>query len=338
MLNESIKTKVFEYLEVHTKAGDWSVIYPSIESRHSIVYHLSSPHYPSELALKVYSVKSLVRIKSQYNAIEKFYLSNSNDDCRYRMPKPYGLFEEDGFYIMEWVSGKALSEILWKNCFFKGQLQKNIRKSYKWLSHYHSSANLRIKKIDLLKYSKSIEANIKKRNSQNFFNNDLIFQAGFETLRAFENNFTGHETYHADLHGDLNLGNIIIDNNQTIGIDVGPGPHLPIQNDLAQMLTHICTNYFLMLPRSDMRDDVSKWEIFNVVLDAYGYPKDSKLLDFFLFVFLHQLLQRWVITEYFHRENEKHTRTYTLLGKWRIYNCSAIVEGLTKVINERYLK
>ena len=338
MLTESIKDKVLDYLKVYTKADDWSVIHPGIVSRHSIVYRCVSPCFSSDLALKVYSIKSPVRIKSQYNAIENFYNLNKGDNCKYRMPKPYGLFEVDGFYVMEWVPGKALSDILWKNCFFKGRLQKNIQKSYKWLKHYHSSANLRIKDIDFLKYSKSIESHIKRRGSQDFFNDNLVFKAGFETLQAFAGNFIGYETYHANLHGDLNLGNIIINEKNIIGIDAGAGAHLPIQNDIAQMLTHICTNYFLMLPRSDMHDEMPKWEIFNVVLDAYNYSDDKKAREFFLFVFLHQLLQRWIATQYFHKKNENHTSTHFLLGKWRMYNCSVIVEGLTKVINERYLK
>ena len=337
MLTEQIKSKVFEYLKDLTKTDDWDVINSGIEARQSVVYRLVSQQYPSELALKVYKTKSSAPIKLQYDSLENFHLKNKNK--KFRIPKPYGLFKEDGFYIMEWVYGEPLSKILWKNCFFKGPLQKNILRSYEWLNNYHSHANLNIKEIDFSKYSRSIELSLEKCGSQSFFNENPLFKHSFETLKAFESNFVGYETYHADLHGDLNLGNIIIDDNSVIGIDIGARLHLPVQNDIAQMLTHICTNYFLMLPRSAMREDISTWDIFNVVLDAYKYSDDKKARDFFLFVFLHQLIQRWITTHYYNKENKNSAFTYHVpLGKWRMYNCSVIIEGITKVINERYLK
>lgn len=341
MLSELIKTKVFEHLKVRTKTDNWNIIFPEIDSIEAIVYRLSSPDYHKDLALKVYHdrrVLSSSKGQSQYSAIERFYSANNDKNCRYRTPEPYGLFTEDGFYILEWVTGKNLRDILWRNCLHKKNLQKYIKEASAWVSSYHSQANLNIAEVDVSRYLQRINSSILSLEAQHFCSNNQIFQAGFETLKTYAEYFVGYETRHADIHGDLNLGNIIIDHNYITGIDIGSNVHAPIQNDLTQMLHYICINYFNMLTRSDMRKEMREWEIFNVTLNAYKYGNEPKEREFFLFVFLYQSLIGWVSVHHTHQNYKEHTQLFIILGKWRFYNSSMIVKSLTKVINDVYLK
>ncbi|KAG1660444.1 Guanylate kinase [Nymphon striatum] len=189
----------------------------------------------------------------------------------------------------------------------------------------------------LLEELTNLENNSKRIGAQNFVKNSAIFQEGLSTLNEFGNQFHAHKTFHADIHGDLNLGNIILGDSYVTGIDIGATISAPIENDIAQMLNYISINYFNMLTRIDMRKPFKEWEILNVVLDSYGYSTDEKSRNFFIYVFLYQVLRRWLSVQDIHKPNRDHAAKFKMLGRWRLHNSSALVQGLTKSINERFL-
>ncbi len=340
MLDETLKTKIIKHLVDSTGAESWSLVGDEIKSTDCFVYRLSSPNYPEDIALKLYHQDKSSKKEPHYAAIKRFSSSLNMHNTKYKVPKPYGFFEDENCFLMEWATGEDIETLLWKNVASKKHQQSLIIDAYSWLKHFHSEANPSIRKVDIEFYATNITLQSQSLKMQELSDNNAIFKAGFKTLVSFSQQFTDYETRHADIHGDLNLSNIIMDEHHVTGIDIGAMNFAPIEHDMTLMLNYICITYINMLTRFDMRKPVSTWEIFNVALDAYGYSKEKKARDFFVFVFLYQMLRRWVSGYYLQKTSVRHenkTLAITLLEKWRLHNSSVIVKALTRVINERLL-
>jgi len=333
MLTETLKIKIIKYLADYTNAEDWGFVGEKIESTDCNVYRLSSLYYPKDIALKIYHLDKTKKKFKHYSVVERYSKLLNKPESRYRVPKAIGFFPEDNCFLMEWVSGLSLKDKLWKNCFSKNNIQAYIKETCHWLKHYHQQAGLEMKLVDTSRYL----SNIKEHGFNSDVNHNVIFKSGVETLTKFEKMIIGFEALHSDVHGDLNLSNIIIGDDHVTGIDIGGIKNLPVEDDLAQLLNYLCVNYFNMLTRFDIRKPQETWEIFNVVLDAYDYPKDNKSRDFFLFVFMYQMLYRWISISNIHNPGREKTLVFFFLGKWRLYNSALIVKELTKLINQKFL-
>ncbi len=337
MLTESVKQKIIEYLASQTNVQEWNFVGNKIESTDCYVYRLSSPFYLKDIAVKIYHSDKTLKINKHYSAIKRFSVFLNKPKSKYRVPEPYGLISDNHMFLMEWIEGETLKNKLWRNCFSKVNLQRFIKDAFIWLKCFHKHANPIIKKVDINSYTKNIELHSQLSSISNGCLDDPIFITGVEILNRFSQQFFDYETMHVDIHGDLNLSNIIINENHITGIDISAYKSEPIEHDITQMLNYICVNYFNMLTRFDIHKPQDTWEIFNVALDAYEYPKEKKSRDFLLFVFLYQMLYRWISIRKTHSLGKEKTLTFFFLGKWRLYNSSVIVKSLTKMINEKYL-
>ena len=333
MLTDTLQNKIIDYLKSKTKTDNWLINGAGIEANDSIVYRFSSENHEQDYALKLYHHEKSTKLNPHYSAIKRFAALLNNIHSRYRVPEPIALFAEENCFLMEWANGYSLKDTLWKHCFNKKQLQIHITDASLWLKHYHQSANLEMKQVDTSRYLKNLQKHIINSNAEDLLNDNEIFKLGFEALNSFEKSLDFIETYHADLHGDLNLANFIVGDNLITGIDIGGSEHLPIEDDIAQMLNYMCVNYFNMLTRFDIQKPQETWEIFNVVLDAYGYSSDPQKRRFFLFVFLYQMLYRWISIKKTHDLGKEKTMTFFFLGKWRLYNSAVIVKSLSSLIN-----
>ncbi len=335
MLTEPLKTKIIHYLNKKTNSNSWEIIYPEIHSTEAIVYRITNPNYPIDIALKAFNKDHSFKAVKQYSAFERFSIAFKAVEGKYRVPKTYGSFLEDNCFLIEWITGYSLREILWKNCLRKTTIQTHIKASNRWLKHYHQNANLKFSQVDHLRYLNAMDTHRKKLDVEELCGLNSIFIAGREILNEFSKIFSDYQALHADIHGDLSLKNILINEDYVAGIDIGANYSAPIVDDITQMLSYICINYFNMLTKTDMRKSPEFWEIFNLVLDAYQYPTQKQDRDFFLFVFLYQMLNRWISAYSYHKTNSECTVSIKLLGKWRLYNSASIVSGLTAIINKK---
>jgi len=335
MLKGPLKTKIIKYLNNKTSVQGWEINHPEIYSNEAIVYRFSNTNYPIDVALKLFNQEHRFKVEKQYSAFERFSKTLNIVDGKYRIPETYGLFLEDDCFLMEWITGHSLRQLLWKNCLRKSTIQNHIKSSCNWLSYYHEHANLEKKQVDILRYIRYIESNRKSEVIEELCSHNKIFVEGFKTLKQFSHSFSGYRALHADIHGDMSLKNIIINESHIAGIDIGGDYSAPIVDDISQMLSYICINYFNILTRLDMKRSPEFWEIFNLMLDSYKYPNKQKDRDFFLFVFLFQMLKRWMSAYTFHKNDSEYSLLIRLLGKWRLYNSAVIVRGISQVINKK---
>ncbi len=333
MLSNELKNKIIDYLKNEIYIDQWDIVGPGIESNDSVVYKFACKNHSKAYALKRYHPEKTNKIMPHYSALERFAKLLNKSDSNYRVSAPVFVFLEDHCFLMEWVEGHSLKDTLWKHCFNKNKLQTHITAASLWLHTYHQSADMKLKSVDTNRYLNNLQNHINASNNESYFLSETVFSDAKETLINFQNKIGDVEAIHADLHGDLNLANLIVNENCITGIDISATDHLPVEDDLAQMLNYICVNYFNMLTRFDIQKPQNTWEIFNVVLDAYGYPKETKSRDFFLYVFMYQMLYRWVSIKNTHEHGKEKNLTFYLLGKWRLYNSKVIVENLNKVIN-----
>lgn len=338
MLNESLKTRIIDHLVIYTGSEGWEFIGTKIDSTDCMVYRLSSPSYSKDIALKLYHKDKSSKKEPHYSAIQRFSTQLNLENLRYRTPEPYGLLRDDDCFLMEWVTGKSIEDLLWKNFLSKDRQQSLIVDAFTWLNHFHNQPNSCLKAVDIELYIDNIKSQFERLKVEELSTDNPVFKAGFDSLVSYSSQFFGYETQHADIHGDLNLSNLLIDEEHVTGIDIGATEFAPVENDLTLTLNYICITYLNMLTRFDLRKSVSTWEIFNVALDAYKYPKDKKSRDFFLFVFLYQMLRRWLVGYYLQKTSARHdkkTLPIVLLEKWRLRNTEIIVKGLIRAINER---
>jgi len=335
MLSNRLKNKIIDYLKNEIFIDQWDIVGTGIESNDSIVYKFVCKNYPKAFALKHYHSGKANKIMPHYLALDRFSKLMNKRNSSYRVSEPVFVFLDDDCFLMEWIEGVSLKDTLWKHCFNKKKLQAHIYEASFWLQMYHQSADTKFKPVDTYRYLNNLQNHMSASNNENYFLSETVFSDAKETLINFQNKIGDVEAINADLHGDLNLANLIVTENCITGIDIGATDHLPVEDDLAQLLNYICVNYFNMLTRFDIKKPQDTWEIFNVVLDAYGYPKDNKNRDFFLYVFMYQMLYRWISIKNTHELGKEKNLTFYLLGKWRLYNSKVIVKNLSKVINKK---
>jgi len=330
MLSDELKNKVLQSLRDKTGLQSWTVNKSPIVARNCVVYRLSCDQHLTDIALKIYSNDQASRqLQSQYEVIKGFSETLNKKKFQYRVPEPYGSFVEDNCFLMEWALGESLDIRVWKYFYYEKKQFSDITKAYRWLKQYHQVANPILQKIDLNYFPDQLIEHIQKHNGQSLLENNVIFSEGLKLINEHGLSFSNLEVMHASLHGDFTPTNILIDKDAVTGIDIGKGSSQPIEIDMALMLNYIVIDNLNMLSKAHLKKAPETWSILNTVLDAYGYPRDKSQRQFFLFVFLFEMLRRWLIL------NNRNNKNPRLIDRWRLRNTVRIVAGISAVLTKQ---
>lgn len=126
-----------------------------------------------------------------------------------------------------------------------------------------------------------------------------------ESLESILEQYQHFETLHAKNHGDFKPSSILTDDQKVTAIDLHATSLEPVANDMALMTSYIVIEYPNMLSRFHLKKPTTGWEIPMLAMEAYEYPKDEKQRNFFLLMFLYQLLRRWIVIEDRYKNQKK---------------------------------
>ncbi len=329
MLSDKLKEQILQYLRDKTGLQDWILKKPHIKARTCMVYRFSCSTYSTDIALKIYSNNTAgQQLQNQYQALKDFSVKLNKLSSQYRVAEPYGSLNEDNCFLMEWAPGESLDYRLWRYVYSEKHQFLDIRQTYCWLKKYHQVAKSCLQKTDVSYFSDQLEQYIQSHKGQTLLEEDVVFSEGIKVLKAQLSIFLNFRTMHANLHGDFTPTNILIGSEVITAIDMGRGASFPIEIDMALMLNYIVIDYPNMLTKRHMKKAPETWSILNTVLDAYEYPSSKAQRQFFLIIFLYQMLRRWLII------NDRNKNNPRIIDRWRLRNSARIVEGISEVLNQ----
>ncbi len=331
MLSVDLQQQIVRQLGKQTAVENWVITGPVIESRECIIYKASGTTYPHAIAIKVYRDRKKRKNNAmpQYAALERFAPLLNTADSPYRVPVAYGSFPEQRTFLMEWVEAPTLEYHLWRYCYHRGQQQSGIRRTFGWLRAFHEQADHEVKPANIKRYKDRLQQFIEQQDGGALLEKNAVFHAGVECLVNLAGYFERLNVAHARLHGDFTPSNMLIGDDVVTAIDITGAQLLPVAEDIGLQLSYIATGYPNMLPRSDMKKPPSQWPLLAVILKAYAYPQGDGQRRFLLYVFLYQLLRRWVVIAY---RNEE--RRMPLVDCWRLRNSEMIVAGVCRTLEK----
>lgn len=331
MISADLQQQILQQLSQRTGCDDWSLSGPVIEARECRVQKVSSHGYPHAVALKIYRDQQPRKNKKmpQYAALERFAPLLNTGDSEFRIPQAYGSYPEQRIFLMEWVDAPSLEERLWRYCYSQRTQQADMRRTFGWLRQFHQSADLTHKPVNIERYPHRLQQFIVEHEGAALMVSNAVFRTGIGCVRQLTAHFSDLHSEHARAHGDFTPSNILLGDDATTAIDITGVQLLPVVEDLTLQLSYIAIGYPNMLTRMDFKHLPEKWPLLEVVLDAYGFPDDEEQRRFLLYVFLYQLLRRWLVIA--HRN--KYRRT-PLLDRWRLRNSQMIVAGVTRALEQ----
>jgi len=326
MINSDLRIKITKTLEKKTGVNNWSLSGPEIEARECVIYRATSSKFTFDIAIKVY--RKIIKNNSilQHDILKKLNDTLNINNNENFVPKVFGSFPEHGTFLMEWVNSPPLERRLWRYFYSKKRVQNDINRTYKWLKSFHDITSVENKKVDIDFYTATLNECIRNHKMSVKLLENKVFQFGKLCFENYKNNYFNFKTAHALLHGDFTPSNILIDDTKVTGIDIFGNQNLPVANDISLQLSYIAIEYPNMLTRYDFTYPPEEWPLLKVVLEAYEYPKNQEQLKFLLFVFLYQLLRRWVII--FNRNHMNNS----ILDRWRLRNTEMIVNHLSSIL------
>lgn len=337
MLANDLQQQVIQQLSVRTAVADWVISGPVIAARECVLYKAASVNHPHNIAIKVYRDQQPRKRNTlpQYEALERFApllnTTQNGTQSEYRVPVGYGSFPQQRTFLMEWVEALSLQHRLWRNCYHKTRQQSDMRRTFAWLRQFHQHADRALKPVNINRYPNRLQQLIQGYDHDSLLTelltDNAIFQSGLACITALSAQFSGLSVAHAKLHGDFTPSNVLIDAQAVTAIDITGKQLLPVTEDISLQLAYIAIGYPNMLTRMDMRQPPADWPLLEMVLEAYGYPQDEQQRRFLLYVFLFQLLRRWLVIA----QRNKQRRT-PLLDRWRLRNSQMIVAGVTQAL------
>ncbi|MEZ5536528.1 MAG: phosphotransferase [Thiolinea sp.] len=331
MISADLQQQIMQQLSQCTGCDDWVISESVIEARECVVYKISSSSYPRAVAIKIYRDRQPKKNKvmPQYAALKRFSALLNQADSEFRVPQAYGSFPEQRVFLMEWIDAPALERRLWRYCYSKNIQQSDMRRTFAWLNHFHQQGDLSAKPVNINRYPNRLQQFIVDHEGAALLVANKIFRRGFECIKELANQFRGMEVAHARLHGDFTPANILLGDDVVTAIDITGVQLLPVAEDITLQLSYIAIGYPNMLTRMDFKHPPDTWPLLSVILDAYGYPQDEEQRRFLLYVFLYQLLRRWLVIA--HRNKSRST---PLLDRWRLRNSEMIVDGVSRALQE----
>lgn len=331
MLSSDLQQQIIQQLSEQTNIVDWVISGPVIKARECVLYKATSVSHPHNIAIKVYRDQQPRKHNTlpQYEALERFapLLNTVQSECR--VPVGFGSFPQQRIFLMEWVQALSLEHRLWRNFYHKNRQQNGMRSTFAWLQKFHQHADPAVKPVNINHYLNRLQQVIQGFNDESLLAKNPVFLSGLECIDRLSDYFRGLEVTHARLHGDFTPSNVLIDEHVVTAIDITGKQLLPVAEDITLQLAYIAIGYPNMLTRMDMRHPPADWPLLEMVLDAYGYPADEQQRRFLLYVFLFQLLRRWLVIA----QRNKQRRT-PLLDRWRLRNSQMIVAGVVLALDK----
>jgi hypothetical protein len=239
-------------------------------------------------------------------------------DSHFRVPKPFFVAEREGIVVVEWISGRSMTDLLLSSQTSLREARKLMQRAALWLrafSSSHSVAPGPLNIADKLKGLVSIEESpLSKKN--------VAFKA-FGALRLHAELAASYQLERSWLHGDFKTDNLLVDDDSVVGIDMHVEYENHITHDLAAFLNH--WELTLCHPRA-WRWRPWRNELANVFLETFDPSYTAEKRVPYLWTALHVMLGNWC--EFSERQRRSIRHLY-VEGCFR-----ALVSRMTRQLHE----
>lgn len=273
----------------------WHMSGPIGRARKCNIFKITNNQDTHTLALKVYrDGKTNARgPQNQFEALQQ--LHRTNGSAVINAPRAHAFLPDVNAIVMDWVDAPPLRNALWRSAFSSEDKLAYVKSAAQWLRRFHNNSGIKDSPLDAVTLFKHIETRLEQNpiNIAEMKDNALF-------IRAYERLQTLAQTDaiiapHAKLHGDFTPTNILINNDEAVGIDIWGVRYGTIYEDVARILTYLGINSPFALKRSVLMNEGNPTPLFNAFAQGYGsdYMRcDASTLWFSL---LYQQLRRWLV-------------------------------------------
>ncbi len=242
----------------------------------------------------------------QYHGLQRVF-EKMGGDGDFSVPIPYELFEREGIYVTEWISGKNVTNELFSPGCTREHALELMAKAAHWLRRFHASHRLSSGCLDVEEKLEGV-AELEKNNAPKA----RAFHRGIDALRSAASAAGKSELERSWVHGDFKADNLIVSGARVVGIDVYVRHENTVIHDLAPFMNHIDLSYFG--PRS-WRRPVGRDQLRDTFLRSYLGAASGVIALPLVWLRLYMMLCRW---SYLH---EKATRFRSVLLQHCIQRC-----------------
>lgn len=273
----------------------WHMSGPIGRARKCNIFKITNNQDTHTLALKVYrDGKTNARgPQNQFEALQQ--LQQTNGRTAINAPRAHAFLPDVNAIVMDWVDAPPLRNALWRSAFSSEDKLSYVRSAAHWLRCFHDNSGIENKALDTLALFNQIETRLEQSPTNVAeMNSNRLFMQAYEHLQAL----TLGDTIlapHAKLHGDFTPTNILINNDEAVGIDIWGVRYGTIYEDIARILTYIGINSPFALKRTILMNGDNPTPLFHAFTQGYGADHMRSNASALWLSLLYQQLRRWLV-------------------------------------------
>jgi aminoglycoside phosphotransferase (APT) family kinase protein len=243
-------------------AGGLKVSGPVYRGPYSEIFRVEAAHLSSPLASKCCcrpggcpdptfarrQFDELTRVHQAMEAMEALAATAARGangaGGRYRVPRPFGVLEEQAVVLMEWAAGETLARQLARQSRPMREAAASVARAGAWLRRFHDSGPRSMGPLDARELYGRLEEQIRSHGAAAA--RPFVRYA----LRALERAIPQVERIYVQrswLHGDFQVTNVVLSREAVFGLDVSYSGEGAVLYDLACFLNAF--ENFLLLPK-----------------------------------------------------------------------------------------
>ena len=265
-------TELLPILCRRTACDDWRVIGEPLQRRECQIYFIESEQFgPHRLVLKVYhaSLANGNLAKHEHQKLRRLK-QVASEDCT--VPESLLLMPRRNALVMEYIDAPISAQLLVTGALMPGRRLFVIRRAARWLHWFHSQSQVAEEPYQAYHYLKKLEANLERIESfapgvlaEDEFLNDCI-----ETVRVIVSEMNGQMIPHVSAHGDFTPFNLFVDEERTVGFDIGGRARSPLVSDISRFLVYLDVYQLIPSRRKDLRKYGCRERHILAFFDEYG--------------------------------------------------------------------
>jgi len=261
---------------------------PVRSGRYSDIYCARLPGMNTELAVKCLIEPTTgepdrATAQRQFEALERVHHAMPANG-HFRVPRPYLAVPSDGIVVVEWISGRSMTDLFLSTGLTLVEARALMRRAAGWLRCFSDSGMIAAQPLNVADKLNALAS------METLLGRSKTAQEAFATLRAYAERAGTLALTRSWLHGDFKTDNLLIDANHTVGIDLHARHENAVTHDLAAFLNH--WELTLCHPRA-WRWRPWRAELARVFLDTFDPSYlDAKRLPY-RWTALHVMLGNW---------------------------------------------
>lgn len=222
--------------------------------------------------------------KREYETLGRVYLRYPIDP-HYGVPKPLYFSESEGTFAMEFASGWSLEERLKRGCNWAAS--SSMERAGRWLRLLHECSSVGEGLIDLDEKFRVVQKQWGDGKPAN-----KHIQPALDLLSETRFSMKTKEIAKVMLHGDFKPENLVMDENHTVGVDIGWRCANAVEYDLAPFLNHLLF-LRLGLRRKYINQQIEEMEEHFLTGYFQSHQTDLCLLNWIRLYFLLSYWNTW---------------------------------------------